>query len=141
MRCASRKAIGVAVLGVLASMLVLGLGSWAVIASSGATWPKALLVADGAVVVLGPLLLPPWWAARRVSGERSRTEDLERRSVSPIFTVRRLAWSVVVCVVTLAVGLAVRMSDPGDALGDAAIVVTAFLVLLIVGGVASRAAK
>ncbi len=126
--------------GVLAATLVLGLGSWVLFASSGATWPKALLVADGATVFLGPLLLLPWWAARRVS-DGSRAEVFARRSMSPIFSARRLVWSTIVCTVTLAAGLAVRMSDPGDSLGDAAIFVTVLLALMIVGGVASRPAN
>jgi len=61
--------------------------------------------------------------------------------MSPIFSARRLVWSTIVCTVTLAAGLAVRMSDPGDSLGDAAIFVTVLLALMIVGGVASRPAN
>lgn len=125
-------------LGLFASLLVLGIGSWVLILSSGAIWPKALLVVDGAVLLLGPLLLLPWLAARRVSSDGLGTEDLERRSMSPIFSARRLVWSIIVCTVALAVGLAVRISDPGNPLGDAAIFVTVLLSLLIVGCVASR---
>jgi hypothetical protein len=118
------------------TIAIIGLSGWVLFQSSTPVWPKVLLLGDVAVVLLGPWLLLPYWTRRNHKGTSGAMSA--RPEPTPLFSRRRLTWASIVCALTLGAGLVLEVANPGDGLGNAAVLVTLFLGLMVVGGIASR---